>query len=47
MANKKETFAALARIARGSGDPQDVRIAMRYGIENRISVTEIRRQLRR
>ena len=42
---KKETFEVLARIARKTGDSQDIRNAMRFGIENRISTTTIRRLL--
>jgi len=47
MATKKETFETLAKIARKTGDSQDIRNAMRFGIENRISTTTIRNLLRR
>ena len=43
----KERFEALARKARNSTDPMDMRIAMRFGIENRISTTTIRKLLRK
>ena len=42
---KKSTFIAMARKAKQSNDKQDIRNALRFGIENRISTTEIRKYL--
>lgn len=43
---KKSVFLALAAKARKTKDSMDIRLALRYGIENRISTTEIRKALR-
>ena len=47
MATKQDifTFKGLARIARQTNDPMDKQIALRFGIENRISNEKIRKSL--
>jgi len=45
MTSKRDTFETLARIAKQTGDSADMRNAMRFGIENRISLTTIREKL--
>ena len=42
---KFETFKTLANIAKQTKDEKDIQIALRYGIENRISVKRIRENL--
>jgi len=43
---KAKTFEALARKARQTRDSADIRNALRFGIENRISTSKIRIALR-
>lgn len=45
MVTKKNTFETLAQIARKTKDSQDIRNALRFGVENRISTTTIRKLL--
>lgn len=42
---KIDVFEALAHKARVTRDSDDIKIAMRYGIENRVSVQKIRQLL--
>ena len=42
---KMQTFQALAARARRTKDSSDIRTALRFGIENRISTAKIRQFL--
>jgi hypothetical protein len=45
MVKKIDTFISLANLARQTKDNQDIRNAMRFGVENRISTKNIRKYL--
>lgn len=45
MVSKREVFKSLARLARKTKNKEDIRNALRYGVENNISVTVIRKYL--
>jgi hypothetical protein len=47
MVKKQDIFFALAKKAMHTQDQMDIKQALRFGIENRVSVAKIRKALSR